>query len=360
MISSLDIGGSQALVMNLYRKLDRTRIQFDFITDHPGGEQLKKEIEELGGRIYELPAFKGYNVREVRRAWDSFFEEHPGYRILHSHTRSYASIYLPAAKKHGSRTIVHSHSTSNGKGFKAAVKKVLQFPLRYQADYMFACSREAGKWLFGRKALSKPNFFILKNAIDTDLYRPDINIRKEYREKLGISSDTVVYIHIGRFCQPKNHMFLLDIFNEIHKKDSKTRLILVGDGELREKIGKRVGTLDLNSDVMLLGSRTDVPGLLQAADRFLFPSLWEGLPVTVVEAQAAGLPCLISDNITDEVCVTPLVRKLPLSAGADVWAKEAMSCKSERADTAGEIEKAGFSADTTAEWLSGFYEDIAK
>ena len=149
MISSLNYGGSQAMVVNLCRAMSNSNIHCDFIVDHPEYDGMKDIVEELGSRIYTMPSFTMVNLSQVKKAWNDFFSEHPEYSVLHSHSRSYASIYIPIAKKHGLITIIHSHNTSNGKGFKARIKDLMQIPLRYQADYYFACSKNAGEWLFG-------------------------------------------------------------------------------------------------------------------------------------------------------------------------------------------------------------------
>ena len=206
MIGSLDIGGSQAMVMNLYRNIEREKIQFDFIVDSPNEQYFVDEIKQLGGKIYSMPKFKGTNLFEMKTKWDRFFIEHPEYKILHSHVRSYASIYLPIAKKHGLKTIIHSHSTSNGKGFSALVKAVMQYPLRYQADYFFGCSKEAGVWLFGSKVANSDRFYILKNGIDINRFLFNKNKRKKIREQLKVSDSTLVIGHVGRFNKAKNDL----------------------------------------------------------------------------------------------------------------------------------------------------------
>ncbi|AEF25344.1 capsular polysaccharide biosynthesis protein [Streptococcus parauberis KCTC 11537] len=160
MIGSLNLGGSQALIMNIYRNIDRTQIQFDFIIDHPSMNYYQDEIERLGGRVYSFPTFTGRNVRNVRNEWDKFFKEHVEYSIIHFHVRSYISLLIPIAKRYGLITISHSHSISNGLGLKSKIKNLLQIPIRYQADYLFACSKEAGEWLFGKAAIKKEIFIL--------------------------------------------------------------------------------------------------------------------------------------------------------------------------------------------------------
>lgn len=358
MIGCFEAGGSQAMVINLLRAIDRTKVQFDFIVDNPERMEWAPQAEELGAEIYVMPKFRGNNGAEVRRAWNRFFGEHPEYKVLHSHVRSYASIYLPIAKKHGVKTIVQSHSTSNGSGFASVVKRCLQFPLRYQADCFFGCSKEAGQWLFGKKVVEGSRYYMLKNAIDIDKYRYDPQIRKKYREELELGEKKTM-IHVGRLHPAKNHMFLLEVFAQVVKQNPNTVLLLVGDGELRDEIQKKISALGLQDCVQMLGSRSDVPQLLQAADFFVFPSAWEGLPVTLVEAQAAGLPCFISDQITKEVVLSDLVTCLPIDHGVDCWTKQLTNANASRRDVAGQIQEKGYDIRESARWLADFYEGLA-
>lgn len=357
MIGSLNMGGSQAMVINLYKAIDRSKVQFDFIIDREDAVELADIVRKLGAKIYTMPTFRGTNIVQVKKAWRKFFKEHPEYKILHSHVRSYASVYVPVAKKYGVKTIVHSHSTSNGKGILSTVKKIFQYPLRYQADYFFGCSVKSAQWLFGEKIAKSDRCYIVKNSIDTKAYGLNREVRELYRGKLGVGKEKV-YMHVGRLSIAKNHMFMLDVFKQIHKLQPSSKLILVGEGELRDDIESRTKELEMTDAVTLLGNRKDVPELLQAADCFLFPSSWEGLPVSVVEAQAAGLPCFISDTITDEVVLTDLVKKLPIKQGENCWIKAIEECDFERRDVTQNIKEAGFDADNTSNWLKEFYISI--
>lgn len=358
MIGSLNIGGSQAMVINLYKNIDRSKIQFDFILDHPLETYYKDTVLSLGARVYEMPTFTGKNYFQVRKAWARFFLDHPEYKILHSHVRSYASIYIPIAKRCGLKTIIHSHSTSNGAGISSIVKRIMQFPLRYQADYLIACSTQAGCWLFGEKACQKSNYLFLPNAINVDMYRYSENESQACRGKLGLTGKFVVG-HVGRFHRSKNHAFLLDVFAEICKHRSDAMLLLIGDGELRGEISEKIKVLELQDRVILAGNCNNVPELLQVMDVFAFPSAWEGLPVTVIEAQAAGLRCFISDNITKDVDVSELVVRLPINDPC-VWADNILRVTTERVDVSQNIRAAGFDVSDTAMRLVNFYCSIGE
>lgn len=354
MIGSLNIGGSQSMIINLHRAIDRSKVQFDYVIDRPDQLYYADIVTELGGKIYTLPTFSGKNFFEIRQAWKEFFKEHPEYKILHSHIRSYASLYLPIAHKTGLKTIIHSHSTSNGKGVASIVKRIMQFPLRYQADHFFACSKEAGMWLFGKNIVNGDKFHILQNAIEVEKYRFNQKTRDEYREKLGLGNKKT-FIHVGRFNPAKNHAFLLNLFAEIHKQDDNTVLLLAGDGELRTEIEKQIADLKIQESVILLGGRSDVPNLLQTADCFLFPSVWEGFGMVAVEAQASGIPCICSTGIPKSVAVVPNLCHFIPTDNIQKWVDFAISAKPLLADTSEHVQKNGFDIKTTAGKLTDFY-----
>lgn len=311
-IASLHLGGSQAFVMNVYRNIDRSKVQFDFVVTPETKEGFYDEITNLGGKIFTCPRYKGTNHIQYNKWWDDFFNKHPEYKVIHGHVRSTASIYLKIAKKHELVTIAHSHSTSNGNGISAIVKGILQLPIRKQADFLFACSDKAGKWLFGEKAITQQNYYMIPNGVDLKRFEFDINKRNQMRMTLGIKEDTMILGHIGRLSTPKNHKFLLNVFDQYHKINSNSKLLLVGDGELFESIKQHINKLDINDAVIMTGSKQNTEDYYQIMDIFLFPSLWEGLPVSVVEAQANGLQCIISDVITHDVDLTALIQYLPL------------------------------------------------
>lgn len=356
-IGSLYLGGSQTMVMNLYRNIDRNKMQFDFIIDHTVDMDFEEEIKRLGGKIYIMPTFKGYNIGEVVKAWNRFFATHPEYKVLHSHVRSYASVYLPIAKKYGLKTVIHSHSTSNGSGFTALVKQVMQYPLRYQADCYLGCSEHAGKWLFGEKVVTGKKFYVLQNAIDITEYQYNEAARNKIRAELGLNQE-ILFGHVGRFHESKNPIFLLEVFHQLHCKMKNSKLVMVGDGDLRKQIEEKIRQLGIENDVYLLGTRSDVKEILQAMDCFLFPSCWEGVPVTVVEAQAAGLPCFVSDTVTKDVGVSELVHYLPIDQGTESWVKVITEDKLERKNVAKEIRQAGFDITGTSKWLMNLYYEL--
>lgn len=356
---ALNCGGAETMLMNLYRKIDVSKIQFDFVKHTEELCYYDTEIIEKGGEIYSCPRYTVSNHLKYVKWWDAFFKSHPEYKIVHSHIRSTASIILKIAKKNGCVTISHSHSTSNGKGFASIIKKILQSKIPKYSDFCFACTYNSGKWLFGEKVVKSDKFKVIPNAIDTEKYKFSESIRQKMRCELGIE-EKIVYGHVGRFHPAKNHGFLLELFSEIHKKQSNSVLLLVGDGELRGEIEGKIKELSLQDSVILLGVRSDVHLLMQAMDVFLFPSSWEGLPLTVVEAQAAGLPCFVSNTVTKEVYLSDLVEYLPIDSGVQVWLNEILTGKLVHTDVSAKIKSSGFDISSSVEEITLFYLSFFK
>lgn len=314
-------GGVESVVMNYYRHIDRTKIQFDFICDEDSTNIPYEEIEKLGGRVILIPLyqklFKYHNkLKKILKDGN--------YKIVHSHINTLSIFSLFAAKCAGVPVrIAHSHSTTNKKEKKKNLLKQALRPFSkvFATDYM-CCSELAGRWLFGNKEYDKGNVYLLNNAIDLDKFKYDEKIRSEKRKKLNISDDTLVIGHVGRFVEQKNHRFLIDIFNEIHKQNSNSILLLAGQGPLMEEIKSKVESLGLEKFVIFLGQRNDIDELYQAFDVFCLPSLYEGLPVVGVEAQATGLLCIFSDDMTKETKVLDTTEFLSLKQSAEEWAND--------------------------------------
>lgn len=349
-VTHMNRGGLETMIMNYYRHIDRTKIQFDFLTHREGKKDYDDEILKLGGKIYHLPPLNPFDKKGYLKKLDDFFREHPEYKIVHSHLDCMSAYPLKAAKKHGVPVrIAHSHNTSQERNLKYLIKLYSRSLIPKYATDLFACGEEAGKWMFK----SCP-FVVMRNAIDAQKFVYDSEAAKQKREELGIE-DKFVLGHVGRFNLQKNHELLIEIFNEVCKRNEKAVLLLVGTGELEEKIREKVRNLGLNEKVMFLGVRGDIPELMQAMDMFVFPSLFEGLPVTLVEAQAAGLPCVVSDTITKEINIIDNMRFLEINGAASKWAEE-IEKKGERKKEAYKmIEEAGFDIKRNAEWLQKFY-----
>lgn len=362
-VGRMDRGGIETLIMNLYRKMDRSKVQFDFLCHYGQEADYNGEIRSLGGRIYEMPVIKTIEKTYYHKlgsyiySLHQFFKEHKEYQVIHGHMTNTAAIYMPIAKSHGVKhCIAHSHLTKARKGLSGVVTDVLQLPISRVATDYFSCSNKASEWLFSKKIVNTNQVKLLKNGIDTEDYKYDKAVREEIRELLGIK-DKIVMGHVGRFYYEKNHDFLIDIYYEFQKEVRNSCLVLAGDGVMRERIEKKVKDLGIAGNVMFLGVRDDIPLIMQGIDVFVMPSHFEGLPVVGIEAQAAGLPCVISEVITKEIDVTSNVEFLSLDKGAKNWAlviKKILE-NFQRIDTTDLIKKNGYEIDMTAQWLQEFY-----
>lgn len=352
-------GGVEAVVMNYYRHLDHDKIQFDFICDDDSTNIPYDEIEKLGGKVILIPPYQKVfkYQKELRRVLRD-----GKYKIVHSHINTLSVFPLYAAKKVGVPVrIAHSHSTTNKKEWKKnLLKQVLRpFSKKYATNYM-CCSELAGRWLFGDKTYDEGKVYLLNNAIDLDKFKYDKKIRDKKRKELGIKEDTIVIGHIGRFVAQKNHTFLIDIFNQFHKKEKNSILLLAGQGPLQEEIKNKVRELGLNDSVRFLGQRNDANELYQVFDIFLLPSLYEGLPVVGVEAQASGLLCFFSDDMTKETKVLDSTVFMSLSNADDEWATSILDnyINFRRKDTTSGITKSNFNIKYETNKLKNKYSEL--
>lgn len=363
-VGRMDRGGIETMIMNVYRHIDRERIQFDFLAHYGKPDaDYNDEIRSLGGRIYEMPRIKSttktyYNkFFEYRRALRDFFTEHQEYNILHGHMTNTAAIYMPIAKRYGNVgcIISHSHNERASKGLSGVVSDVLSTRIPKLATDWFACSNAAAKWFYSEEDVKSGRVTIVNNGIETEKFRYDEQVRSRKRAELGMENKFVVG-HVGRFFPQKNQQFLIRTLPELLKRVPEAVVCFVGEGNdlpAAKALAQELGVADR---VIFLGLRSDVNELMQAFDAFVMPSLHEGLPLVGVEAQAAGLPCVFSAGITCEVDLTGNVCFLPLDEGYDAWAMLIARSRSfERVDTADKIAAAGYDIRTTTELLTDFY-----
>lgn len=343
-------GGLETMIMNYYRNIDRNKVQFDFLVHRQEEADYDKEIVALGGKIYHMPMLNPFS-KSYFNALDSFFKEHK-YDIVHCHLDCMSAYPLKIAQKNGVRVrIAHSHNKSQDKNLKYPIKLYSKRLIPKYATHLLSCGKEAGDWMFNGKP-----YTILNNAIDAQSYRFDKQIREEMREQLGFNQEDFVIGHVGRFNHQKNHNFIIDVFNFVHKKNTAAKLVLVGTGDGQKAIKEKVESLALSDSVLFLGNRTDVNKILQAMDVFLFPSLYEGLPLSIIEAQAAGLPCVISDNVPPECIVTDLIEAASLDDALAKWEIVITSQKSvKRKDTYELIKKSGFDVKSNVLALEKMY-----
>lgn len=357
-VGSMNRGGIQAFIMNVYRNIDRNKIQFDFLLSTDKECDYNAEIQRLGGKIFSiLPRKQGF--LKNRKSLDYFFSQHPEYRIIHQHVSSLSYVEpLKIAEKYGVHIrIVHGHSTKEGGSLiHKYIHRWNQLKINSYATDYFACSELVAKWLYGKVGYNSRRFTVINNGIEVERFAYSPEIRKNIRNELGIQNNFVIG-HVGRFAYPKNHEFLIDVFKEVIGLNPSFLLLLVGDGEKKPFIEQKVADLKLSDNVIFLGDRNDISHLLQAMDVFVFPSHYEGLPVALVEAQTAGLPCLISDNITDEIVITDLINKLSLNTENRIWAEKILEFVEsyERKDTQQDIRQSGYDISETIKSLEIIY-----
>ncbi|MCQ6275278.1 glycosyltransferase family 1 protein [Bacillus sp. V3B] len=355
-VVNMNRGGAETLLMNLYRNIDHAKIQFDFLTCKPGA--FDDEIKNLGGNIFRIPYISEVGHFSYVKALNKFFEENNEYQIVHSHMDKMSGLVLKATKKANiPYRISHSHNTSSEGGVSARFYKwMIGNLIKQNATHLLACSNEASKWLF--KANSD-KAFILKNGIELDKFKGSLEFKFKKREELHLRKDSFIIGHVGRFNHQKNHSFLVEIFSEVVKLNSNAFLVLVGDGPLKGDIQRKVNELGLFNKVRFLGVRDDVHQILQAFDVMLFPSIHEGLPVTLVEAQGAGLPCVISNVITNEVDIgASLIHYEDLRNSLQGWAKTILQTSNKRIDTSKYINESGFDIKASCKWLEEYYWNL--
>ncbi len=320
-VGSMSPSGIGNFIMNVYRNIDRTKVQFDFIVHEHRDVSFDDEIMALGGRLFYVTR---KSVSPTRNFWEIYRVVKGGkYNIVFRHTdTATVAMDLLAARLGGAEIrIAHSHSTSTS---NVQMHQMFQPMLNRKCTRRFACSEQAGKWLYGNKP-----YEVIINAICLEDFAFHEAVRERMRETEGLE-DSLVVGHVGNLLPVKNHLFMLDIMSELVKKRPDSKMIFVGDGVVRGQIEEKIKALGLEGHVLLLGVRTDTAALLQAMDVFLFPSKYEGLPIAMVEAQCSGLPCLTSDAVSTDVDVTPLIVRLPLTESAGVWADRIIAMAQEK------------------------------
>ena len=315
-VNNMHRAGLETMLMNYYRNIDRSKIQFDFLMHRQEPSDYDDEILSMGGRIYRAPRLYPQNYPTYFAYMKKFFREHPEYKIVHSHIDAMSYLPLLAAKRAGVPVrIAHSHSTSIDRDLKYLLKQMFRIMIPCVATHFFSCGDQAGRFLFRGRP-----FQTIPNAIDPSKFLFNQDIRDEKRKELNIERKLVIG-HVGRFCYPKNHEFLVDIFEQVYRKNENSVLILVGTGEKEAQIREYVKMKNLSKAVLFMGSRSDVSELYQVMDVFVMPSLFEGVPVVGIEAQFSGLPCIFSDRVSAEVEFTDRCQFIPLEVGAEQWSR---------------------------------------
>ena len=408
-LGKLELGGAESRIVDLYRNMDRDKIQFDFLV-HSRPEKTGKKsptsdelmavrepdyfdniVKKMGARIYAVPRFNGKNLTHYRAALKQFFDEHQGeWKVVQGHMTSTAAIYLPIARKSGIPIcIAHARSAGVDNGIKGVATKILRKPLQREGitDYNFACSKEAGISVFGEKLVSAGSVRIVPNAIDIKRFAFNQITRNRIREELDVSN-AIVIGHVGSFRYAKNHEFLLNVFAQLCRfldnddlnqysmlHGMRVRLLMLGSGSLMDDMKKLADKLHIYDRCIFAGNKGNVSEYYQAMDYFCFPSRYEGLPGSVIEAQASGLQCLVSDAVTSEVNVTELVSMRSIDSEPRDWARKIIDDLMHREDRQKGLEfslgdrnksseyiitklrDAGFDVKTQAKLLGDFYEN---
>ena len=344
--------GILQVVLNWHKNIDRTKIQFDYLFSKPAKNSARAEIERLGGRIYELPHPYEHPVQFLRESYQFFKERR--YHTVHSHMTNLNLFFYPLAKWFGAKNIIqHAHGTKwSDKKLNGWRNYLMLHAVWFLITHKIVCSQAAGKAYFGK------NFLVVNNGIDVDKFSFNSDIGKQKRKELGLENNFVIG-HVGRFSSEKNHAFLIEIFEEIVKKEINARLVLIGDGSTEKDIHSLVRNKHLEDRVLFLGVRRDVAQLLSALDVFVLPSFHEGMPVVGVEAQTSGLPCVFSDGITSEICLLPTTSMLSLQAGPKVWADKILSLRAaKRSNGKQYIQQKGFDIVQTTQQIQNFYLNL--
>lgn len=356
-VTIMNMGGLETLIMNLYRNINRDMVQFDFLVHRQEPGIYEDEIIRLGGRIFRVYPISPKTLFQYQIQLRRFFSNNLEYKIVHSHLDTLSTFVLKAAKKAGIPCrIAHSHNSKMLLDIKALFRICSRFFINKYCTERFACSSQAAKWLFGRSELSNKGVVIFKNSIEAQKFQFDEEKRQSIRTELQIDNKLVVG-HIGRFEYQKNHDFLIDIFLRINQINPNSVLLLVGTGGLEDKIKEKVISLNLNKNVIFMGVSKRVVDLLHGMDIFIFPSHFEGLGIVLIEAQATGLKCLTSETVPDEAIISPLIEKINLKERPEYWAQKALDYVNgyQRNNMIEVVRKMGYDIKTSAQTLEKFY-----
>lgn len=356
-LQRMEAGGTQALLMNIYRNVDRTKIQFDFFVEYDYKEFYDDEILSLGGVVYYSNVRRDGNVLKFQKQLENVIKKND-YKIVHVHTYSIGYFALKVAHKCGVPVrIAHSHNNETVRDSKYVLKLFMQKLYTIHATDLFACSESAGEYLFKKK-----KFNILNNSIDTKKFIYNKKIDDKIRKELNLE-DSFVVGHVGRLHAQKNHKFLIKVFAALKKKVKNAKLVIIGSGPLEDEIKQQVKSLNLENDVLFLGVKKNVNELLMAMNVFVLPSLFEGLGIVAVEAQAAGTPCITSNTLPKESIVSPLCMQLDLNEDINLWVNKIEEIsKSEYAhkNMSEYIINANYDIKSSSKFMEEYYIDKVK
>lgn len=361
-VGTMDRGGAETLLMNLYREVDREQIQFDFLVHEGAPGDYDDEIRQLGGRLYRIPRLVAVNALSYRRAVREHLLKHPEHRVVHGHIGSSAAVYLREARRAGRYTIAHSHAKKFPLSPTELAFRTMSYPTRFIAHRLMAPTRRAGTDRYGRRFLNPGRGEVVANGIRTSRFACDEEAHQASKQALGLAGKPVIG-HVGRFAVEKNHAFLLETFARTKALVSDAQLLCAGRGPLLAKVRSQALDLGVADSVHFLGVRDDVADVLRACDIFVFPSTAEGLGIAAVEAQASGLPTLLSTGVEADAVVTDLADRMDLAEGPQAWATwcaNHLRALAPRRDRTSQVADAGYDIGATARRLSELYLQRSK
>ncbi len=331
-------GGVETVIMNYYRNIDKTKIQFDFVVHKGALPQYITQVKNYGGKVYEITSYKSNILKYTYEIYKIIKENN--YEIVHSNMNSLSGFPLFAAYLAGAKVrILHNHTTDNpAEGIRTIAKRILRPFARLFANQYWACSKLAAEWMYGKNTVTNGKITIINNAIDLEKFKFNKEKREKLRKKLGIENCFVIG-HVGRFVKTKNHEFLIEIFNEVLKQKSNAKLLLIGDGNLKSLIEAKVQNLGIEKAVIFLGVRNDVADLYNVMDVFVFPSLYEGLGMAVIEAQVNSLPTIVSIAIPAEAKISEYIKFISLQQPLKDWLNEVENAKRKELNISDELLK---------------------
>lgn len=346
-------GGIESYVMNYYLKI-HNEVQMDFITHDISDNNYKDMIEKNGDKVYLFPRI-GLNLFKVKKQIEKFFEEHHDYDIVHCHMANAAFLYLKIAKKYGIKVrIIHSHQNKAADVLSHAIRNIPLIKLGVMnANTYFACSKLAGDYLFKHK-----DYYLINNAIDAKRFKYDQSTRIKIRKELGIEDDCFLIGNVGRLCPQKNQKFLIDVFSLVCEKVN-SKLLIIGDGELKKELEVHITELGLDGKVILLPSTNRIEDYYQAMDMFVLPSLYEGLGIVNIEAQACGVKTIVSDKVPEIAKISDLLSFVKLNASEQTWANAIIKNKDyERKEQKDILKNSGYDIDYESKKLVDLYRSL--
>jgi glycosyltransferase involved in cell wall biosynthesis len=345
-------GGIESFLLNLSHYINKEKFKFDFITPYPL-QKFENQFIEDGGNVLKVHDFSNpfKYIRDINKVI-----KNGRYDVVHIHKNSLINLFpILIAKKNGvKKVVVHSHNTRPAGGKLLFIHYFNRLMLKNKLDYMVACSKEAGVWMFGEKNMRNRKVQIVPNGINTEEFKFNKQVRNEIRLKYKIGKDVILYGCVARFRKQKNHVFLIDVFRSLLNKNNNLKLMLIGNGELIGEIKDKVKSMGIEKNVIFIENVSNVSKLIQAFDAFLMPSLYEGFPIAGVEAQAAGLPIFVSNTVTQDLALTKSIKYLPLEK--DAWVRELLKFQPYRnLNAVGQIREKNFDFVNTANIVEQIY-----